>query len=72
MMEDKIDHAMVKAINEIGHNLKIQTIAEFVKNKVIKEMLNEIGVDFVQGYGIHKPQPFEEILDLLLHNYGAS
>ncbi len=72
MMEDKIDHAMIKAINEIGHIIEIQTIVEFVENKGIKEMLNEIGVDFVQGYGIHKPQPFEEILDLLLHNSGAS
>ncbi len=72
MIEDKIDHAMVKAINEIGHIMEIQTIAEFVENKGIKEMLSEIGVDFVQGYGIHKPQLFEEILDLLSHNSAAS
>jgi EAL domain-containing protein (putative c-di-GMP-specific phosphodiesterase class I) len=35
-------------------------------------MLTEIGVDFAQGYAIHKPQPFEEILGLLSHNSGAS
>ncbi|MFT4790219.1 MAG: EAL domain-containing protein (putative c-di-GMP-specific phosphodiesterase class I) [Paraglaciecola sp.] len=38
----------------------------------MKEMLSEIGVDFAQGYGIHKPQSFEEILGLLSHNSGAS
>ena len=72
MMENKIDNAMVKAIHEIGHIMEMQTIAEFVENKCIKEMLSEIGVDFAQGYGIHKPQSFEEILGLLSHNSGAS
>ena len=72
MLKDKIDHAMVKAIHEIGHIMEMQTIAEFVENKEIKEMLTEIGVDFAQGYAIHKPQPFEEILGLLSHNSGAS
>ncbi|MFT6987906.1 MAG: EAL domain-containing protein (putative c-di-GMP-specific phosphodiesterase class I) [Psychromonas sp.] len=72
MMEDKIDHAMVKAIHEIGHIMGMQTIAEFVENKGIKAMLSELGVDYAQGYGIHRPQPFEEILGLLSHNQSAS
>jgi len=64
MMEDKIDHAMVKAIHDIGQIMKMKTIAEFVENKGIKAMLRELGVDYAQGYGIHKPQPFEEIIAL--------
>jgi len=60
--EDPIDHAMVKSINEIGHVMGMQTIAEFVENDEIKGMLREIGVDYGQGYGIHKPQPFDDIL----------
>ncbi|MBT7953364.1 MAG: EAL domain-containing protein [Gammaproteobacteria bacterium] len=40
----------------------MQTIAEFVENDEIKGMLREIGVNYAQGYGIHKPQPFDEIL----------
>jgi len=71
-VEDKIDYAMVKAINEIGHTMGMETIAEFVENKGIREMLRELGVDYVQGYGIHKPQPFEEILGLSSHNQSAS
>jgi EAL domain-containing protein (putative c-di-GMP-specific phosphodiesterase class I) len=41
----------------------MQTIAEFVENDEIKGMLREIGVNYAQGYGIHKPQPFEELLN---------
>jgi EAL domain-containing protein (putative c-di-GMP-specific phosphodiesterase class I) len=40
----------------------IKTIAEFVENSEIEELLRGIGVDFVQGYGIAKPRPLEEIL----------
>ena len=55
---DPIDHAMVKSINEIGHVMGMQTIAEFVENDVIKGMLKEIGVDYAQGYGIGRPMSF--------------
>lgn len=62
MVSDKIAHAMVKSINEIGHVMGIQTVAEFVENHEIKGMLREMGVDYVQGYGVGKPQPLEELL----------
>jgi diguanylate cyclase (GGDEF)-like protein len=65
MVDDPIDHAMVKSINEIGHVMGMKTIAEFVENDVIKGMLKEIGVNYAQGYGIGKPQPFPELIKTL-------
>ncbi len=62
IVDDPIDHAMVKSINEIGHVMGMQTIAEFVENDVIKGMLKEIGVDYGQGFGIDKPIPLDELL----------
>lgn len=62
MAQDKIDFAMVKAIHEVGHIMGMQTIAEFVEHSTTKEKLRELGVDYAQGYAIHKPQAFEEIL----------
>ncbi len=55
IMEDQIDHAMVKSINDIGHVFGLKTIAEYVENDAILEELRTIGVDFVQGYTISKP-----------------
>ena len=55
MIEDPIDHAMVEAINRIGHVMKIETIAEFVENEAILGALRRVGVDYAQGYGIEKP-----------------
>ena len=60
ILEDKVDLATVKSINEIGHVMGHKTIAEFVENKEILEKLREIGVDFAQGYGIAMPKPLFE------------
>jgi diguanylate cyclase (GGDEF)-like protein/PAS domain S-box-containing protein len=60
IVDDPIDAAMVKSINEIGHVMGIRTIAEFVENDAILNKLKEIGVDFAQGYGISRPEPLIE------------
>ena len=57
MVDDPIDCAMVKSINEIGQVMGMKTIAEFVENDDILEQLRHIGVDYAQGFGIHKPEP---------------
>ncbi len=57
ILDDPIDFAMVKSINEMGHAMGKQTIAEFVENEAILDKLREIGVDFAQGYGIARPEP---------------
>lgn len=57
MLHDRIDHAMVVAINNIGHVMGIQTIAEFVEDDAIKDELKKLNVNFAQGYGIDRPEP---------------
>ncbi|NOQ36266.1 MAG: EAL domain-containing protein [Methylococcaceae bacterium] len=55
--EDPVDFAMVKSINEIGHLMGRKTIAEYVESECIYNKLNEMGVDFAQGYWISRPKP---------------
>ncbi|MDO6747787.1 putative bifunctional diguanylate cyclase/phosphodiesterase [Gilvimarinus sp. 1_MG-2023] len=62
IVKDKTDLAMVKAINEVGQTLSIETVAEFVENTEVRVVLEEIGVDYAQGYGIHKPQKFTDFI----------
>ena len=61
MVNDQVDHAMVEMINHIGHVMGIQTIAEYVENEEILRALQRLGVDYVQGFGIHKPEPLERL-----------
>ncbi|HSF41238.1 MAG TPA: EAL domain-containing protein [Thermoanaerobaculia bacterium] len=57
MMEDRVKRAMVESINQIGHVMGIQTIAEWVENRQTLEALKEMGVDYAQGYWLCRPQP---------------
>lgn len=63
IINDPIDEAMVRSINEVGHTMGLKTIAEYVENDKILEKIKEIGVDYVQGHGIAKPMPFEQLLN---------
>ena len=56
ILEDSMDFAMVKAINEIGQTLGKKTIAEFVENDDVLVKLRDMGVDLAQGYHIGRPQ----------------
>lgn len=55
------DFAMVKSINEIGHFMGKQTVAEYVETEAILQRLREIEVDFVQGFAIEKPMFLDEL-----------
>ena len=57
LANDDVDHAMVNSINQIGHTMGVQTIAEFVESEETLEQLIHLGVDHVQGYQLGKPHP---------------
>ncbi len=54
--EDPSDFGIVDAVNRIGHLLGFKTVAEFVENDAIMAKLRQVGIDYAQGYGIHKPE----------------
>jgi diguanylate cyclase (GGDEF)-like protein/PAS domain S-box-containing protein len=55
IQSDHANYAMVESINHIGHVMGRKTIAEFVENAETLQILNELGIDYMQGYGIAKP-----------------
>ena len=57
IIDDEVALTMVEAINRIAYTMDIETIAEFVENDSVWERLRAIGVDYGQGYGIHRPEP---------------
>jgi diguanylate cyclase (GGDEF)-like protein/PAS domain S-box-containing protein len=61
ILDDKVDLAMVKSINEVGHVMNKKTIAEFVENEDVFELLKVLGIDYAQGYGVGRPVPLDEL-----------
>ena len=54
---DPVDYLMVSSINEIATAMGMQTIAEYVENQTVYEKLFDMGVSFVQGFGLAEPRP---------------
>jgi diguanylate cyclase (GGDEF)-like protein/PAS domain S-box-containing protein len=61
MLHSKVDYAVVKAINNIAHEIQAQTVAECVESQEILSLVKELGIDFAQGYALELPRPIEEI-----------
>lgn len=59
MDNDDVDRAMVSAVQQLASTLGMLTIAEFVSNDRILELLTGMGVDYAQGYAIAKPAPLD-------------
>ena len=54
--------AIVEAIVNLAGNLGMQTIAEWAEDSATVQTLAEIGVDYVQGYVVARPQVPEALL----------
>jgi diguanylate cyclase (GGDEF)-like protein/PAS domain S-box-containing protein len=66
VVEDAVDESMVKAINEVGNAMGIETIAERVESEEVVHKLSELGVRYAQGYFFARPtsvQTFEPWAD---------
>jgi len=57
-----IDKTMVKSFSEVAKALGMATVAEFVENETILNIIKELGVEYSQGYGIAKPEPLSELI----------
>ena len=58
MLRDHHDHSIVVAIAQIAKTLGIRCVAEFVGDRDTVIALKEIGVDYGQGFFLHRPEPF--------------
>jgi EAL domain-containing protein (putative c-di-GMP-specific phosphodiesterase class I) len=55
------DYAIARSINDLAHFLGQETIAESVENDAIVAKLREIGVDYLQGWGVGRPKVLSEV-----------
>ncbi|QMU99148.1 EAL domain-containing protein [Borrelia sp. A-FGy1] len=51
------DLVIIKSIKEIADTKRIKIVAEFVSNEEILKKINEIGIDYGQGFLWHVPEP---------------
>ncbi len=54
--DNAVDRAMVGAISDIARTMGKRTVAEFCESEGCLRVLSEMGVDYVQGYHLGRPQ----------------
>jgi diguanylate cyclase (GGDEF)-like protein len=57
LASDNVNQAMVTAMIKMARSLKFQVVAEQVEDMSALDSVKRLGVDFVQGYQIARPQP---------------
>jgi diguanylate cyclase (GGDEF)-like protein/PAS domain S-box-containing protein len=58
---DPVNRAAVRAITEVGRELHMMVVAEWVESAVVADQLAQMGVEGLQGYAIERPIPLERM-----------
>ena len=62
VVTDALDEAAVKCFADVARVVGMKTVAEFVDQPNVLQRLTEIGIDYAQGYLMHKPEPIDRLL----------
>ena len=62
VIDDPLDNIIVRSFVDAAAVIGLTTVAELVESAAVLERLREIGVDYAQGYFLHRPEPFEAVL----------
>jgi len=57
VIDDPLDAAAVRCFVDVARVVGVKTVAEFVDQPKVLERVREIGIDYAQGYLLHKPEP---------------
>ena len=60
VVNNPVDQAIVRAVQAVGRQMGIATIAEYVESVAIRDYLHALGVCYGQGHAIAMPTPLEE------------
>ncbi len=66
LIEDPLDDAAVRCFVDVARVVGVKTVAEFVDRTEVLDRVREIGIDFAQGFLLHRPEPIEAVLGVRL------
>jgi diguanylate cyclase (GGDEF)-like protein/PAS domain S-box-containing protein len=62
LAQDPIQRALVESIQQIGSVLGMKTIAEGIEDDATLEVVRELGIDYGQGFALHRPAPIRDVI----------
>ncbi len=64
IVDDPLDDVTVRSFVDVARVIGVRTIAECVETPAAAARLREVGVDYLQGYLVHRPEPLRVVLGL--------
>lgn len=58
---DQVNQVILKSIIDVAHGLGMQAIAEGIEDLISYNVVKEMGIDYLQGYGIARPEAIEPV-----------
>jgi len=62
IIDDPLNGAAVRSFVDVARVMGIETIAEYVADEQVYERIREMGIDYAQGFYLHRPEPIERLL----------
>ena len=62
MIDDELDDAAVRCFVDVARVTGVKTVAEYVDRPEVLARVREIGIDHVQGFLLHEPEPLGDLL----------
>ncbi len=66
VVDDPVDQSVVEALLKVAHAQGIAVIAERVESLPVCGQLAQLGLDYLQGYQIGRPQPLAPLVERVL------
>lgn len=67
-MENKKAETVMKSTVKMAHDLGLKTVSEGIEDEDMLKKMEEIGIDYIQGYYFSKPLPTEEFITFIKNN----
>jgi EAL domain-containing protein (putative c-di-GMP-specific phosphodiesterase class I) len=62
VVDDPLDEAAVRCFAEVARVVGVKTVAEFVDRPEVLAKLRSMGIDYAQGFLLHRPAPLNDLL----------
>jgi diguanylate cyclase (GGDEF)-like protein len=57
LKDDKVNRIFVKSMIDIAREMGMKSVAEFVEDEALLDIVTELGADYAQGFGLDRPRP---------------
>jgi EAL domain-containing protein (putative c-di-GMP-specific phosphodiesterase class I) len=62
LIDDPLDEVAVRCFANVAQVMGLTTVAEFVDSPAVLHKLDIMGIDFAQGYLLHRPEPLDALI----------